>query len=203
MNRAAVSLALGICLCAPVGPTASTERIDSAFVTALREAARDRGMFDSDLDALVWLAEMSERLHYRISDPFYRTRLLKLAHSEALENGLDPQLVLALIEVESEFDRHAVSKSGARGLMQVMPFWISEIGETGDDLFNPVVNIRYGCRILKHYIERADRDIDQALAAYNGSLGQSRYPNKVNTALVENWQFDEPGLPSTAFLLAR
>lgn len=201
MYRAAVSIALGLCLCAPVVQAVSAERIDPAFITALREMARDPGMFDSDLDALVWLAEMSGRLIYLVRDPFYRLRLLKLVHFEAVANDLDPQLVLAVIDVESGFDRHAVSRAGARGLMQVMPFWVSQIGEAGDDLFNPAINVRYGCRILKHYLDRSNGDLEQALAAYNGSRGRSRYHEKIETALAGNWQFEEPGLPSTAFLL--
>ena len=203
MHRAALSLALGACLSLPISPTLSADQVDPAFVTALREATRDTGMFDNDLDALVWLAEMSDRLRYTIRDPFYRVRLLKLVHTEALRNGLNPQLVLALIKVESSFDRHAVSRSGARGLMQVMPFWVSVIGENGDDLFHPRVNIRYGCKILRHYIDIASGDLDQALAAYNGSRGELRYVNKINSALVENWQYDEAGLPATAALLPR
>ena len=127
MRKAAVSLALAICLCVPPETSVSAERIDPVFITALREAVNEPGMFEDVLEGLVWLAEMSGRLQHLIGDPFSRLRLLRLVHTESTSFGLDPQLVLALIEVESGFDRHAVSRAGARGLMQVMPFWLSII----------------------------------------------------------------------------
>lgn len=192
MSRAAVTLALSVCLTVPVFPAGAADQVDPALVTALRGGAAQADSFSSELDALVWMAEMSGRLERLIPDPFYRVRLLGVIHAEAIRQHLDPQLVLALIEVESSFERRAVSVSGARGLMQVMPFWTGIIGEPGDDLFNPAVNIRYGCEILRHYLDRFGGDLEQALAAYNGSIGHRRYPDKVRLALDRRWQFSDP-----------
>jgi len=146
------------------------EEIDPALIRALQQATRDINEQNIDLNSLMWLSNMSERLEKRIDDPFYRIRLLKAIYTEAELVSLDPQLVLAVIDIESNFDRYALSHAGAQGLMQVMPFWKDIYGRPDDDLYNPITSLRYGCTILRHYIDR-HRTIEDALAAYNGSLG--------------------------------
>lgn len=124
----------------------------------------------------------------RIPDPFYRVRLLKAVRTEARRAALDPQLVLAVIDIESNFNRHALSHAGAQGLMQVMPFWKKVQGTSDDDLYNPLVSLRYGCTILRRYLDKHENPSD-ALAAYNGSLGRSIYSDKVESRLMKHWQF--------------
>ncbi len=167
---------------------ADSDRVDPKLVMALKQAVKETPGFSNQLSAVTWLADMSVRLEYRIPDPFYRVQLLKSVHTEATRAGLRPELVLALIEVESSFDRFAVSASGARGLMQVMPFWKKEIGHPRDNLFQPRTNLRYGSTILKYYLDLADGDINDALARYNGSYGKTAYTSKVLLALNETWQ---------------
>ena len=127
-----------------------------------------------------WLAEMSRRLAKRIPDESYRTELLTTIHYEATRAGLDPQMVLGLIQVESNFRKYAISSAGARGYMQVMPFWTGVIGD-GDSskLFDMRTNLRYGCTILRHYLDIERGDLFRALGRYNGSRGRAEYPNLV------------------------
>ena len=179
-------LTLTMLICNPV--SADKNGIDPNLILALKQAVKQAPSFSNKLSAVTWLADMSERLQQVIPDPFYRIALLKAIHSEAVRAGLKPELVLALIEVESGFDRFAVSRSGARGLMQVMPFWKKEIGHPLDSLFDPQTNLRYGCTILKYYLDYTDGDLGEALAHYNGSFGQITYPNKVMLALNETWR---------------
>lgn len=136
-----------------------------------------------------WLGEMSRRLTRYIADEDYRHELLISIHYEATRAGLDPQLVLALIQVESAFRKYAISSAGARGYMQVMPFWIRVIGEPGDNLFFMRKNLRYGCTILRHYLDIEKGDLFRALGRYNGSLGRAEYPNLVRRAWENNWSY--------------
>jgi len=169
----------------------SGQDIDPNLVSALRQAVEEQSSFEDSIDALLWLSDMSERLKPIVPDPFYRVSLLKSIHAEATRAELPVSLVLAVIQVESAFDRFAVSKSGARGLMQVMPFWKKEIGHPGDDLFYPPTNLRYGCTILSYYLERFDHDLAPALAQYNGSLGMNTdYADRVLKAYQVHWQPD-------------
>ncbi len=143
--------------------------------------------FASQYEADVWLSEMSRRLEKRLPDKPYRMDLLKAIHYEATRAGLDPELVLGLIEVESGFKKYAVSSVGARGLMQVMPFWIREIGTAEHNLFHLRTNLRYGCTILRHYLNIEKGDLFRALGRYNGSLGKAEYPNLVRAAWHKHW----------------
>jgi soluble lytic murein transglycosylase-like protein len=143
--------------------------------------------FEDRYDAEVWLTDMSNRLSSKVEDPEERLRILKTAHYEASRAGLPPELVLAVIDVESNFDRFAISNAGARGLMQVMPFWLDEIGRPGDDLFDIHTNLRFGCTILKLYLNREHGDRGKALARYNGSIGKAWYPQRVFKALWKRW----------------
>jgi soluble lytic murein transglycosylase-like protein len=154
---------------------------------ALQQTVASARSFSDPAHARQWLTRMSPRLRHTLPNPFYRMSLLSTVHEEAAYCGLSPELLLAVIEVESSFNRNAVSPTGARGLMQVMPFWMKEIGHPRDDLFNPRTNIRYGCRILKGYVDDERGDLETALARYNGSAGQRHFPDKVLAALERNW----------------
>lgn len=169
-------------------PSAPAGAAEAALKLALRQAVEDTRSFSDHDQARTWLQRMSRRLRHKIPDPFYRLELLKLVHDEARRAGLEAELVLAVIEVESGFDRFAISPSGARGLMQVMPFWKKEIGHPRDNLFHPATNLRYGCTILKYYLDRTRGDLTRALALYNGSAGRSLYPRQVYAALQKRWR---------------
>jgi soluble lytic murein transglycosylase-like protein len=132
---------------------------------------------------------MSRRLAPRMPDRGSREEFLVTVHYEAKRAGLDPQLVLGLIQVESNFRKHAVSTAGARGYMQVMPFWVKLIGNRDDNLFHLRTNLRYGCVILRHYLDLERGDLYRALGRYNGSLGRPEYPVMVERAWLRDWQF--------------
>ncbi|ATJ82297.1 soluble lytic murein transglycosylase-related regulatory protein [Halomonas beimenensis] len=134
-----------------------------------------------------WLNDMMPRLARRVPDAERRRALLSRVHQEARLAGLAPELVLAVIQVESAFQAEAVSSAGAVGLMQIMPFWIRELGLPADDLKDPERNLRYGCTILAHYLAVEDGDLTRALARYNGSLGKTWYPERVMRALSRHW----------------
>lgn len=138
--------------------------------------------FASQQEYNTWLSDTSRRLERRIPDANYRVDFLKTVYYEATRAGLDPQLVLGLIQVESGFKKYAVSSVGARGYMQVMPFWLNLIGQREGNLFHLRTNLRYGCSILRHYLDMEKGDIYRALGRYNGSLGKPEYPNLVNAA---------------------
>jgi soluble lytic murein transglycosylase-like protein len=146
-------------------------------------------VFNTPEEGAVWLTEMSERLKKRLPDTAYREDFLKSVHYEATRAGLDPQLVLGLIQVESAFKKYAVSSVGARGYMQVMPFWVKSIGTPDQNLFHLRLNLRYGCTILRHYLDIEHGDLYRALGRYNGSLGKPQYPNLVVGAMRKHWQY--------------
>ena len=160
---------------------------DDELRSLLQQAIKDSDSFVDRFDAEVWLTDMSNRLKKKINDPKKRLDLLKQIHREASRADLHPELVLAVIDVESNFDRFAISKAGAQGLMQVMPFWLKEIGKPRDSLFNVRTNLRMGCTILKYYLKKEKGDLTRALARYNGSLGRYKYPNKVFKLLNKRW----------------
>jgi len=160
---------------------------DPELREVLRAAANDSPSFADRFEAEVWLTDMSNRLERQVRDPEERVEILTLVHMEAQRVQLPPELVLAVIEVESNFDSYAVSVAGALGLMQIMPFWIEEIGRPEDNLLHPNTNLRYGCTILKFYLDKEKGDLRRALGRYNGSLGQRRYPNKVIDKLSYKW----------------
>jgi len=135
--------------------------------------------FQSARLAVNWIAYQSRNLAGKIPNESVRREWLRMVHYEAIRYKLDPDLVLALIEVESGFNRFALSKVGASGLMQVMPFWKDLIGDTRDSLFDVRTNLRYGCIILKHYLDMENQNLTRGLARYNGSLGEDLYPNMV------------------------
>ena len=154
---------------------------------AVSDQAAPKPVFDSQQEEQLWLVDMSQRLEKRIPDKNYRLDFLKTVHYEAKRAGLDPLMVLGLIEVEAGFRKYAVSSAGARGYMQVMPFWVEQIGSREDNLFHLRTNLRYGCTILRHYIDREKGDLYRALGRYNGSLGKPGYPNLVRAAWRKYW----------------
>ncbi|HEX4842153.1 MAG TPA: lytic transglycosylase domain-containing protein [Limnobacter sp.] len=159
-----------------------------------------RPLFDSAEHRIHWLGEMSRRLARRVPNFEERLELIKTIRYEAQRAGLDPQLVFALIEVESNFNAQARSHAGAIGLMQVMPFWTDVLSRgRAEELLEPRINIRYGCLILRHYLDMEKGNLDRALGRYNGSLGKMTYPNLVYDRLDRNWHYRQPapGAPST------
>jgi soluble lytic murein transglycosylase-like protein len=148
--------------------------------------------FRSTHDAHRWIDEMDRRLERRIPDRQSRRELLRAVHYEALRARLDPQLVLGLIEVESGFRKYAVSRAGARGYMQVMPFWVKLIGQPAHNLFHLRTNLAYGCAILRHYLDMEKGDYFRALGRYNGTLGKPDYPSRVLAAWKGRWSYDGP-----------
>lgn len=159
---------------------------------AIADKAVPQLNFRSAADARRWLEAMERRLAKRIPDRQQRLQLLRTVHYEATRAGLDPQLVLGVVEVESGFRKYAVSRAGARGYMQVMPFWVKLIGRPADNLFHLRINLRYGCVILRHYLDIEKGNYFRALGRYNGSLGRPEYPNLVFGAWRGRWKYDGP-----------
>ena len=163
------------------------QRPDPELREILRAAANEIDTFPDRFEAEVWLTDMSRRLAKQVRDPGERIEILTLVHYEASRVELPPELILAVIEVESNFDRYAISVAGAIGLMQIMPFWLDEIGRPDDNLLHIDTNLRYGCTILRFYYDKEKGDLRRALGRYNGSLGKRKYPNKVIDKLSKKW----------------
>ena len=181
-----VVIALLAALLLPAGVRAD-DGPDPELREILRAAANDTDSFPDRFEAEVWLTDMSRRLARQVEDPEERIEILTLVHYEASRVELPPELILAVIEVESNFDRYAISVAGAIGLMQIMPFWLDEIGRPKDNLLHIDTNLRYGCTILRFYYDKENGDLRRALGRYNGSLGKRKYPNKVIDKLSTKW----------------
>lgn len=181
----ATGLAIGI-LSAAAGAQAA-ESPDPVLRELLREAINDSSSFPDRFDAEVWLTDMALRLGKQVAEPEERVFILKNVHWEATRAGLPPEMVLAVIDIESAFNPYAVSVAGAQGLMQVMPFWLDEIGHPGDRLVDIKTNLRLGCTILKYYYDMEQGDWLRALGRYNGSFGRREYPEKVLGRLSARW----------------
>ncbi|HSU77915.1 MAG TPA: lytic transglycosylase domain-containing protein [Burkholderiales bacterium] len=193
------ALALIVFLAAPPSALAGAQHYEplaDSVRARLSQQVSDKAVptmaFRSSEDAQRWLAEMDARLEKRIPDRKQRLELLRTVHYEATRARLDPQLVLGIIEVESGFRKYAVSRAGARGYMQVMPFWLKLIGQPGHNLFHLRTNLAYGCAILRFYLDMESGDYYRALGRYNGSLGQPQYPNLVLSAWRGRWKYDGP-----------
>lgn len=188
-----LALVLAFCfsVCSISAVTAASKSDRQAFDPKLKalliQASQTKSSFEDEFHAQVWLTDMSNRLGKRVDDHDERIKLLTAVHREAKIAGLQPELVLAVMDVESAFNRYAISRVGARGLMQIMPFWLDEIGRPNDNLFDIDTNVRFGCTILKHYIDIEKGDLFRALGRYNGSLGKAKYPNKVYKKLNHRW----------------
>ena len=187
MRKLLVSLLISAVLGAPAVSADGRSEPDPVLLNLLREAAGEADSFADHFEAEVWLTDMSTRLARQVRDPAERIEILKNVHYEATRAELAPELVLAVIDVESNFDRFAISVVGARGLMQVMPFWLNEIGRPDDNLLRINTNLRFGCTILKYYLDMEKGDLVRALGRYNGSLGSHKYPNKVLDKLRLKW----------------
>lgn len=191
------TLLAGALCCALTGPAlggaqkeeALSQSVRAALQKAVADVAVSRTAFSSKVEEEDWLQQMSRRLARFVPDEQERIDLLTTIHWEASRAGLDPQMVLGLIQVESGFHKYATSVVGARGYMQVMPFWTRQIGSREHNLFQLRTNLRYGCVILRHYIDVEQGDLFRALGRYNGSLGQPEYPNMVVGAWKHNWDY--------------
>lgn len=188
----ALASILVACLLYPAELRAQVQPQNPEEIAALRsfleQTISGADSFDDRFEAEVWLVDMSNRLKRYVKDPEKRLSLLRDIHYASAQAGLPPELVLALIEVESHFDRFAVSSAGAQGMMQVMPFWKNEIGRPDDNLTAVRQNLEYGCRILQFYLQREKNDLHRALARYNGSLGSRKYSDKVYRAWLNHWR---------------
>lgn len=200
-----IQLCLLLALLASAGAARAGSQIEEPLSNSVK-ALMQRSVSDKAAPILTfatkeegqaWLNEMSQRLQKRIPDTAYREDFLRTVHYEASRAGLDPQMVLGLIQVESGFKKYAVSSVGARGFMQVMPFWVRSIGAKDHNLFLLRTNLRYGCTILRHYIDIERGDLYRALGRYNGSLGRPEYPNLVLGAWRKHWDYQPPSLATT------
>lgn len=182
-NLLTLSLSLLLLASTPVQAT----QVDSELRSVLKQTINQADSFEDRFDAEVWLVDMSGRLQRFIKNDKRRLALLRAVHREATRANLQPELVLSVIQIESYFDHYALSYVGARGLMQVMPFWKKEIGRPEDNLMDIDTNLRYGCTILSYYLKKEKGDMIRALARYNGSLGKTKYPEKVLLAWERRW----------------
>ncbi len=163
--------------------------VRSRLSKAVSDTAVENAAFAESPHVQAWLAEMSKRLTRRIPDAEFREDFLNTLHYEATRAGLDPELMMGLIEVESGFKKYAVSEVGARGFTQVMPFWTRTIGTREHNLFHLRTNLRYGATILRHYLDIERGNLFRALGRYNGSLGKAEYPDAVYAAWRSHWTF--------------
>tara|TARA_R110002074_G_scaffold146409_1_gene295882 strand:- start:486 stop:1094 length:609 start_codon:yes stop_codon:yes gene_type:complete len=167
-------------------PTAiAEEENNQELLSLLKQTIEQSDSFEDRFDAEVWLMSKSGQLKRYIKNDKKRLNLLKKVHRAATRAQLSPEIVLAVIQIESRFDPYALSRVGARGMMQVMPFWKNEIGRPDDNLMDIDTNLRYGCTILKYYLDKEKGHLTNALARYNGSYGKYWYPEKVLVA----WEY--------------
>lgn len=172
------------------GLASANQQRDPELEPVLRDALADNdACFEDRFDREVFFAAMEPKLKKFVADETERTLILERVHCEAKRLRLPPGLVLAVIEVESRFDRWAVSSTGAVGLMQVMPFWPTKLGMTNEQLVRIPQNIHMGCTILKFYLDREKGDYTKALARYNGSVNRRSYPDKVLSRLADRWAY--------------
>jgi soluble lytic murein transglycosylase-like protein len=180
--------ALACCLALPLLVSADTASgPDPVLRELLRRAIEASDSFGDRFDAEVWLKFNSERLARKVPDPKERLEILRQVHYEARRAGLEPELVLAVIDVESNFDRFAISRAGAQGLMQVMSFWLEEIGHPDDNLMDIQTNLRMGCTILRYYLDMEKGQKVPALARYHGSYPRRYYADRVLDRLRMKW----------------
>jgi soluble lytic murein transglycosylase-like protein len=200
---AAFAAALAALALVPVAARAGAqaeEALAPSVATVLSRSISDRPVpahWEERPDARDWIAAMGRKIAGRLPDEAERRELLRSVHYEAVRAGLDPQLVLAVIHHESGFRKYAVSVADARGYMQVMPFWTRLIGSAEHNLFHLRTNLRYGCVILRHYLDRENGDLFRALGRYNGSLGRPEYPNAV-LAAMQRYVADTPAIRVSA-----
>jgi soluble lytic murein transglycosylase-like protein len=193
----ALRVACAILLALPCLPALAGNQVEEALASRvqnqLHRSVSDypapRLVFTTKVEEWAWMADMSSRLASKMPDWPTRRDFLITVQYEAIRAGLDPQLVLGLIQTESNFRKYAVSTAGARGFMQIMPFWVRQIGDSGHDLFTLRTNLRYGCTILRYYLDIEQGDLYRALGRYNGSLGRGEYPNAVMGTMKRYWNW--------------
>ena len=192
MHKAAPALLLAAALpcTAFAAKTLKLTQPDPDLIYLVQQAADDHDDFRDDYDRQVWLMTMSTRMVDLIPDPQQRMGILKLIHKEATRAKLPPELVLSVIQVESKFDAYAVSKAGAVGMMQIMPFWLKLIGRPDDSLVHVRTNLRMGCTILKYYLEKSHGDVREALQRYNGATVGIDYSDSVLKSLSRKWSWN-------------
>ena len=190
---------VALCFAGPaLAGAQAEEKLSASVQTSMASAIADRAaprLIGDVNETQLWLADMSSRLASRMKDSEQRREFLVTVQYEASRAGLDPQLVLAVINHESAFRKYAISSASARGYMQVMPFWVRLIGTADHNLFHLRTNLRYGCVILRHYLDIEKGDVVRALARYNGSLGRFEYPNAVLGLLESRWKWAAPKTP--------
>lgn len=164
------------------------QEVDPELRKKLKETIAQADSFNDRFEAEVWLVQKSSILKKYVKDDSKRLQILHEVHKAAKRVEIPPEFVLAVIQIESHFNSYAVSSAGAQGMMQVMPFWKKEIGREHDNLIDMRTNLKYGCTILRHYLDRAKGNWTEALARYNGSYGKAKYPRKVLLAWEKNWR---------------
>lgn len=189
MSRRWIAL-LGALLWACAAPALADGQRDPELGKLLKQALEADRCFEDKFDQQVWMAVMDPRLRRIVQHDGERADILYHVHCEARRLNLPPGLIMAVIDVESRFDRWAVSSAGAVGLMQIMPFWPRELGMTNDQLVRIAHNIRMGCTILRFYLDRENGDYTRALARYNGSVGRRDYADLVLSRLAKRWHYD-------------
>ena len=191
-GRFATTVRILICalLWANASPVLADRQQDPELGRLLQQALKADTCFEDKFDQQVWLAAMEPQLVRVVKHAGERADILYHVHCEARRLNLPPGLVMAVIDVESRFDRWAVSHAGAVGLMQIMPFWPRQLGMTNQELVRIPQNIRMGCTILKFYLDREKGDYTKALARYNGSVGRRNYSDLVLARLAKRWQYD-------------
>jgi soluble lytic murein transglycosylase-like protein len=186
---AAVLIFVGLLAGLPQAGNAQSQR-DPELRSLLERALQDQdACFEDKYEQQVWRVTMQPRLARLVKDPKELEDILHHVHCESKRLELPPALVMAVIDVESRFDRWAVSSAGAVGLMQVMPFWPRELGMQNEQLVRIPQNIRMGCTILKFYLDREKGDYTRALARYNGSVGRRNYADLVLSRLASRWHY--------------
>jgi len=187
-HRVCAAAAALLVLALPADLSGAIQEPDPVLRDLLIEAIHASESFNDRFDAEVWLTDMSSRLARQVPDAEERLQILRTVHLQAKHAGIAPELVLAVIDVESNFDRFAISSASALGLMQIMPFWVKEVGYSDMNLlFDIEFNVLLGCRILKYYIDMEQGDLVQGLARYNGSTGRRWYADRVIDRLRLKW----------------
>ena len=187
MRTFAAALACVAVLVQTAPASAAPRQPDPELREKLKAALAEPLNFEDRFDAEVWLTDMAGRLARHVPDPAERLEILTAVHREATRAGLPPEMVLAVIDVESGFDAYAVSRANAQGLMQIMRFWLKELDMPGHALLDVRDNVRMGCTILRHYYDIENGNWTRALARYNGSLGSNVYPDRVFERLRTRW----------------
>jgi soluble lytic murein transglycosylase-like protein len=182
----ALTLLFAACVLVPVAARADRQ-MDPELRSVVAASIEPTRCFDDKYERAVWFATMEPRLTRYVADGTEREQILHAVHCEARRVNIPPELVLAVMDVESRFDRYAVSSAGAIGLMQVMPFWPRELGMTNDQLVRIADNVRMGTTILGYYLRKERGDYQRALQRYNGSLGRPKYSDAVIERLATRW----------------